>query len=441
VERVDRLRDLQQEATQKAVERLKTGEWVPVADVTSSTWQAQTVKEVGKRLTFAVEQEVIQALKDDAAYEVRTVEHEPGQVVEEVRLAPSGADAAGRSGGQGTSDAEAAREETGGREAAARPVAGSIEIVMLPVRHLRANPWNPNVLSEEEQRAMLEEVHRLGRPAEPIVVRRLRKHDYQIIDGENNWEAAKKDGQVEVPCEIVKVDDFEAMRQTFQRNQHGTRDPLLTGRLFQRMLDQRNMSPNLAGSSLRKFAAEINVNEATLRNYLLYARAAEVRNGYAPETADDTIGKLSVAQVRRYLELPEGRRDEWLDRGGSIEEAARILEEGGKKPKGAKGRVELNTVSPSHASCEQGDLAAEEPEETAKPAPAVGNGSDEVNAPLEAEEEKPAEPLSQEERKVVEGVLKSYRDGRLPVRHKILAGLAAYPDAVAYFRRMIKSGS
>jgi hypothetical protein len=59
---------------------------------------------------------------------------------------------------------------------------------------------------------------------------------------------------------------------------------------------------------------------------------------------------------------------------------------------------------------------------------------------LDHEQEQPAEPLSQEEQEVVSRVLGSYQNGRTLVRHKILAGLGAEPDAVAFFRRMIKGG-
>jgi hypothetical protein len=210
----------------------------------------------------------------------------------------------------------------------------SAGVVMLPVDRLLPNDWNPNMMTQEQEGQLEEEVRRDKRVAQDILVRPLTEVNYQILDGEHNWAAAKKTGLTEVPCKIVKVDDLEAMRLTFVRTQHGTRDPLLTGRLFQRMLALAGVASDFAGSSQREFARQNNINEATLRNYLLYARAAEVRNGYARETADDTIGKLSVAKIRTYLDLPEDQRDEWLDRGASGDEAHQILAQAGKKPKG-----------------------------------------------------------------------------------------------------------
>ena len=48
---------------------------------------------------------------------------------------------------------------------------------------------------------------------------------------------------------------------------------------------------------------------------------------------------------------------------------------------------------------------------------------------------------SEAEQEAVDGVLTTYRDGRALVRQKIVAGLGAFPDAVTFFRRIIKRGS
>ena len=98
---------------------------------------------------------------------------------------------------------------------------------MLPVDRLRPNKWNPNSMTEEQETELLEEVRRLGRPSKTIVVRHV-DDDYEIVDGEHNWNAAKKGGLVEVACEVVEVDECEAMRLTYVRNLHGTRNPVRT---------------------------------------------------------------------------------------------------------------------------------------------------------------------------------------------------------------------
>jgi ParB-like chromosome segregation protein Spo0J len=404
----------------------------------------------------ALEQTVVWQLETDAAYETRTVETKPGHPVKEVRRAPTTtpspledevantASEVNASDATPVSNAADRQSQAGGQ--VPQPAAQAINIVMLPVTQLQPNPWNPNTMTDEQERELQEEVRRLGRIPKPVTVRQLSENSFQIVDGEHNCKAAREAGHLEVPCEIIRVDDFEAMRQTFVRNRQGTRNPLLTGRLFQRMLELRGRSLEDPPTSQRRFAQEVNINEATLRNHLLYARAAGLRNRYAPETCDATITELSVAQVRKYLELPKDKRDGWLDRGANGDEADRILEEGGKKSKGPKERANTKTAdsSPDDDAPEQAGAANGEEEDVEPTCVETDAGEEPWEADLPAadhEDETPAEPLSQAEQQVVERVLASYRDGRSLVRQRILAGLAADPEAVTFFRRMIESGT
>src|SRR5262249_8399379 len=161
-------------------------------------------------------------------------------------------------------------------------LAPSAHTVMLPTASLHANGYNPNAMTTAEFVELIAEVRHLGRLPNPLVVRAA-TDGYLIVDGEHGWRAAQKVGFAAVPCEIVEADDFEARRQTYKRNQHGTQNPVLLGRMFQQMMEGR-------GLSQRALAEEIAVSEGTVRNALLYAEAADLRNSYA-------FDKLSVRQV------------------------------------------------------------------------------------------------------------------------------------------------
>jgi len=100
------------------------------------------------------------------------------------------------------------------------------------------------------------------------------------------------------------VDDFEAMRQTYKRNQHGTHNPVLLGQMFQRMMSERKLSQ-------RQLAEQVEVSEGTIRNALEYVRAAEVRNDYA-------FDELSVKQVRAFRRLTPVVGNLWLDCGADL---------------------------------------------------------------------------------------------------------------------------
>jgi ParB/RepB/Spo0J family partition protein len=178
-------------------------------------------------------------------------------------------------------------------------------VVFLSVDQVHPNDYNPNRMEEAGFEELLTEVRHLGRLPKPVIVRR-NEAGYQIVDGEHGWRAAKEVGLAEIPCEVIQADDFEAMRQTYKRNQHGSHAPTALGRMFRRMMESREFS-------LRALAEEIAVSEGTVRNAIQYAEASDLRNSYA---FDD----LSVRQVRTYLALPAAVRDIWLDAGADLKE-------------------------------------------------------------------------------------------------------------------------
>jgi ParB-like chromosome segregation protein Spo0J len=150
---------------------------------------------------------------------------------------------------------------------------------------------------------LVAECAHLGRLPKPIIVR-PKGAGYEIVDGEHGWRAAVALDWPAVPCEIVDVDDFEARRETYKRNQHGSHHKVREGQLFRQMMTVR-------GLSRRDFAKNIGVSEGTIRNALLYDAAAALRNGYAFE-------QLTVRQVRAYLRLPRVLADAWLECGAEL---------------------------------------------------------------------------------------------------------------------------
>ncbi len=193
--------------------------------------------------------------------------------------------------------------------------APAVEVRKLPTDRLRPNNYNPNRMTGVEFAELVEEVRHLGRLPKPVIVRPT-EGGYTVVDGEHGWRAAREAGLPEIPCEVIEADDFEAMRQTYKRNQHGTHDRVALGRMFRRMMEER-------GISNRELAKEIHVSEGTIRNALLFAEAAELRNGYAlsrgqedwSHGSDWHFKALTIRQARLYIALPESVRDRWLNAG------------------------------------------------------------------------------------------------------------------------------
>lgn len=155
-------------------------------------------------------------------------------------------------------------------------ILGKNDMSEILLERIEPNDWNPNEMTEEEFAELVAEVEHLGKPPKPIILR-PKDDGFEIVDGEHSFRALLQVGlKVLKPgwYEVENYDNFEAMRQTYKRNQHGVHDPIKQGRLFQRMMDEH-------GLSQRAIAKEIGVSEGTIRNSLEYAKAAEVRNDYA----------------------------------------------------------------------------------------------------------------------------------------------------------------
>jgi hypothetical protein len=195
--------------------------------------------------------------------------------------------------------------------------ARELKLVSLSPDDLSPNPYNPNRQGESEFNELVTEVAHLGRCPKPIVVRRCVDR-WEIVDGEHSWRAAREVGLLRVDCEVVEADTFEAMRQTYKRNQHGRHNPVQLGRMFSLMLAER-------GLSQRSLATTMCISESTVRNAMLYAEAADLRNSCAAAASEVhvDVSRLSVRQVRAYVRLPSPIGDTWLDSGADPKSLAR----------------------------------------------------------------------------------------------------------------------
>lgn len=185
----------------------------------------------------------------------------------------------------------------------------------LSLDQVRPNDWNPNRMTAEEFGEYVAEVRHLGKPPKPLVLRK-QGEGYQIVDGEHAYQALKELGYTELQPDWYTVeayDDFEAMRQTYKRNQHGTHDPVKQGELFKRMMTER-------GLSQRELAREMEVSEGTVRNSYAYLEAVEARRGNLRNGYAELISGLTVRQVRALNEMPLELGNLWLIHGARPED-------------------------------------------------------------------------------------------------------------------------
>jgi ParB/RepB/Spo0J family partition protein len=191
---------------------------------------------------------------------------------------------------------------------------------MVDAKSLRPSGYNPNMLSDDQRAQLVDEIKRQRKLLKPLVCRQDGDH-FVIIDGEHNWQAAVEVGLAEVPVEVVEADDFECRRECFIRNLHGTWHKVRLGRMFAQMLAERSALSN------RDLAAELGCSEGTVRNTLLYAKAADLCAGREDCPNEDAIAGMGVRQVRELIAWLEGLTDEGdqQDQPGAAEPEERML--------------------------------------------------------------------------------------------------------------------
>jgi len=128
--------------------------------------------------------------------------------------------------------------------------------VMIATDKIDANDYNPNDMAPEKYRVLVGTTKQRGRNPMPIQLR-PKGERYVIINGEHNFRAALEAGLPKVLCEVLDVDEFEAMRLTLDYNRHGEHDPLLEGLMFERLKEMR-------GLSNRALAKEMSHKEGTI---------------------------------------------------------------------------------------------------------------------------------------------------------------------------------
>jgi len=109
-----------------------------------------------------------------------------------------------------------------------------MRIEKISVDKIKPNTWNPNQMTEEQEKYLEQEYKRIGY-VQPILVRPKGNH-YEIIDGEHRWKVAKKVGFKEIECVIVEMSDEEAKLTTINMNKiKGVDNPIKLAELLEEL--------------------------------------------------------------------------------------------------------------------------------------------------------------------------------------------------------------
>ncbi len=142
---------------------------------------------------------------------------------------------------------------------AATPTSNLNEI---PLSEIEVNPFQPRQYFDQEALQELAESIKVHGIIQPITVRRLSQHQYQLISGERRFQASKLAGLTSVPAYIRSADDQQMLEMALIENiQRENLNPIEVALSYQRLITECNLKQDELGERVGK-------NRSTVTNYL-----------------------------------------------------------------------------------------------------------------------------------------------------------------------------
>lgn len=146
------------------------------------------------------------------------------------------------------------------------PVASSSAVASnlneIPIAEIEVNPFQPRQHFDQEALKELAESIKVHGIIQPITVRRLAQHQYQLISGERRFQASKLAGLTSLPAYIRQADDQQMLEMALIENiQRENLNPIEVALSYQRLITECHLKQEELGDRVGK-------NRTTVTNYL-----------------------------------------------------------------------------------------------------------------------------------------------------------------------------
>lgn len=132
----------------------------------------------------------------------------------------------------------------------------------IPLAEIETNPFQPRQYFDEEALNELAESIKVHGIIQPITVRRLARHQYQLISGERRFQASKRAGLQMIPAYVRTADDQQMLEMALIENiQRENLNPVEIALSYQRLISECNLKQEELGERVGK-------NRSTVTNYL-----------------------------------------------------------------------------------------------------------------------------------------------------------------------------
>jgi ParB family transcriptional regulator, chromosome partitioning protein len=140
------------------------------------------------------------------------------------------------------------------------PSTGSINEI--PIEEIEVNPFQPRTHFDQDALLELAESIKVHGIIQPITVRRLAPHQYQLISGERRYQASKLADLKTITAYIRSADDQQMLEMALIENiQRENLNAIEIALSYQRLISECNLKQDELGERVGK-------NRATVTNYL-----------------------------------------------------------------------------------------------------------------------------------------------------------------------------
>jgi ParB family chromosome partitioning protein len=130
------------------------------------------------------------------------------------------------------------------------------------ISEIEVNPFQPRTDFDQEALAELVDSIKLQGLIQPITVRRVNQHKYQLISGERRLRASKLAGLTQIPAYVRTANDQQMLEMALIENiQRENLNAIEVALSFQRMIDECQLKQEELGERVSK-------NRSTVTNYL-----------------------------------------------------------------------------------------------------------------------------------------------------------------------------
>ena len=170
----------------------------------------------------------------------------------------------------------------------------------IKIAEIEVNPFQPRTDFDHAALAELADSIKLQGLIQPITVRKVNSHKFQLISGERRLRASKLAGLTQIPAYVRTANDQQMLEMALIENiQRENLNAIEVALSFQRMIDECNLKQEELGDRVSK-------NRSTVTNYLRLLKL--------PPTIQASIrdGQISMGHAKALISVEDSSKQLYI---------------------------------------------------------------------------------------------------------------------------------